>query len=168
MTSSSPDDLGGDPATLPLAGLREERQRLQRAEDAVSYVRRIAQGRLDLVRAELRRRGEGEHLDVDSDLAEVLATRMSGGSNRPPRDTEVPEDHPLLADLDQRCEGLGYDRLTTLDDEGLAALESELDGFEHACSAERHALFDRIDAMTAELVRRYRDGDASIEGLLDS
>jgi hypothetical protein len=28
-------------------------------------------------------------------------------------------------------------------------------------------LFDRIDALTAELVRRYRDGGASVDALLD-
>jgi hypothetical protein len=27
-------------------------------------------------------------------------------------------------------------------------------------------LFDRIDALTGELVRRYRDGDASVDSLL--
>jgi hypothetical protein len=29
-------------------------------------------------------------------------------------------------------------------------------------------LFDRIDALTAELVRRYRDGDASVDTLLQN
>jgi hypothetical protein len=28
-------------------------------------------------------------------------------------------------------------------------------------------LFVRIDALTADLVRRYRDGDATVDGLLD-
>jgi hypothetical protein len=34
-------------------------------------------------------------------------------------------------------------------------------------SAERKELFGRIDALSAELVRRYRDGEADVEGLLD-
>ena len=152
---------------LSLGELRAERARLQAAEDAVSYVRRLAQGRLDLVRAEKRHRRSGGHLDVRDELAEVLAGQVGGGSARPPRSTEVPVDHPLLTDLDERCERLRFDDLSELDDAGLDVLEAELDAFEHGCSAQRHALFGRIDALTADLVRRYRDGAASVDGLLD-
>ncbi len=158
---------GADPATLPLAELRAERTRLQQAEDAVSYVRRLVQGRLDLVRAEQRKRSSGEHLDLEQELAGILAGQVGGGSARPPRATHIPEDHPLIADLEQRCERLGFDNLVDLADDALRTLEAELDSFEHTCSAERHALFGRIDALTADLVRRYRDGAASVDGLLD-
>ena len=41
-----------DPASLSLADLRAERSALQDADDVVSYVRRAAQARLDLARAE--------------------------------------------------------------------------------------------------------------------
>lgn len=162
-----PSPQGADPSSMPLADLRAERSRLQAAEDAVSYVRRLVQGRLDLVRAERRQRAAGGHLDLEQELAGILAGQVGGGSARPPRSTSVPDDHPLLTDLEQRCERLGFDSLTDLDDAALKALEDELDTFEHACSAERHALFGRIDALTADLVRRYRDGAASVDGLLD-
>lgn len=164
-------------AELDLDELRAERARLQSEEHAVSYVRRLVQGRLDLVRAEGRSRAAGGHLDVSEDLSSVLGNRvLSGGASatgdvtlgsaRPPRETTVPVDHPLVHDLDDRCERLGLQRLDELTDAELAELESELDTFEHACSAERHALFERIDALTAELVRRYRDGAASVDALL--
>ncbi len=39
--------------------------------------------------------------------------------------------------------------------------------FEQLRSAERKELFGRIDALSAELVRRYRDGEADVDGLLD-
>lgn len=156
-----------DPSSWSLEALRAERGRLQAAEDAVSYVRRLAQGRLDLIRAEIRHRQAGEHLDLEQELAGILAGQVSGGSARPPRSTHVPDDHPLLADLERRCEQLGFDDLTELSDEALAELERDLDTFEHMCSAERHALFLRIDALTADLVRRYREGAATVEGLLD-
>lgn len=157
----------GDPASLNLAELRAERGRLQATEDAMSFVRRMVQGRLDLVRAERRQRSAGGHVDVQHGLAEILSGQVGGGSSRPPRSTLLPQDHPLLADLDERCERLGFGDLVELPDEVLNQLEAELDGFEHACSAERHALFLRIDALTADLVRRYRDGDATVDGLLD-
>lgn len=165
--SEDPFEQGADPASLGLGDLRAERNRLQHHEDAVSYVRRVAQGRLDLVRAERRHRTDGGHLDVSQGLTEVLAGQVGGGSARPPRSTHIPEDHPLLADLEQRCEQLRFDDLVELSDEELAALEAELSSFEHACSAERRALFSRIDALTADLVRRYRDGAATVDGLLD-
>ena len=41
----------------------------------------------------------------------------------------------------------------------LAALEIEV-------SATRRAMFDRIDTIEAELTRRYRDGEASVDDLL--
>lgn len=156
-----------DPASLDLGELRAERTRLQHDEDAVSYVRRVAQGRLDLVRAERRHRSEGGHLDVSQGLTAILAGQVGGGSSRPPRTTHVPEGHPLLAELEQRCERLRFDELVELSDEALLTLEAELSGFEHDCSAMRRTLFIRIDALTADLVRRYRDGAATVDGLLD-
>ncbi|MGZ7023355.1 MAG: RsiG family protein [Ilumatobacteraceae bacterium] len=38
--------------------------------------------------------------------------------------------------------------------------------FEQARSQERRELFARIDQLSAELVRRYRDGEAAVDGLL--
>lgn len=164
MTGHQPDEMSLD-------DLRTERSRLQAEEHAVSYVRRLVQGRLDLVRAEQRQRAVGGHLDVDHDLADVLGAHViapdSGPTSaRPPRPMEAPDDHPLIADLDARCEAHRFHDLTELADSELASLAAELDTFEHACSAERHALFQRLDALTAELVRRYRDGGASVDTLL--
>ena len=34
-------------------------------------------------------------------------------------------------------------------------------------SDDRRARFDKLDALSAELVRRYRDGEASVDGLLE-
>ena len=41
----------GDPGALSLPDLRAERDALRKQEDAVSFVRRLAQGRVDLVTA---------------------------------------------------------------------------------------------------------------------
>jgi len=53
-----------------------------------------------------------------------------------------------------------------LDDQELDVLSSQLEEFEHARSHERRELFTCLDALSAELVRRYRDGEASVDGLL--
>jgi len=56
--------------------------------------------------------------------------------------------------------------ISELTDADLETLSSGLENFEHARSHERQELFHRLDALSAELVRRYRDGEASIDGLL--
>ena len=55
-----------------VAEIRAQRNALQGEEDAISYVRRLAQGRLDLVQDEERRRSSGNEAPVGS-LAERLA-----------------------------------------------------------------------------------------------
>ena len=46
-------DTTTDPSELSLAALRARRGELQHDDDAVSYVRRMVQARLDMVQAEL-------------------------------------------------------------------------------------------------------------------
>jgi phage host-nuclease inhibitor protein Gam len=51
-------------------------------------------------------------------------------------------------------------------DEQLAAAAVELGDLEQEVSSLRRAMFDRIDAVQAELTRRYRDGEAQVDDLL--
>ena len=144
----------------PLAQIRAERTALQREEDIVSFVRRLAQGRLDLVADEQRRRASGtddEPAPLAQRLAEAFGQQHGGGSARPPRETEVPTDHPLLQQLDELCGSHGFENMETLDDRSLAALSDALGMFEKECSRQRHDMFERIDALTAEVVRRVRE-----------
>jgi hypothetical protein len=159
----------GDPASLSLPDLRAERDTLRQQEDAVSFVRRLAQGRLDLVTAVKRHRADGSgSVSVAEIVRSGVGPAPSTGSARPPRDTEVSADHPLLAEFDALCDSLGFDNMADLDDLGLTSLENGIQVFESAQSDLRRRLFDRIDALTAELVRRYRDGDASVDTLLQN
>lgn len=158
-----------DPAELTLDELRAERARLQADEDVVSYVRRLAQGRVDVMRAELRRRADAAsgttNGDISGELPNILGTRVAAGSARPPRDTDVSADHPLVAELDAICDAGGFDDLAGVSDEGVGALITAVSDWEKARSQNRHELFGRIDALTAELVRRYRGGHASVDSL---
>ncbi|MFT6761947.1 MAG: hypothetical protein ACJAXA_000594, partial [Candidatus Aldehydirespiratoraceae bacterium] len=38
--------------------------------------------------------------------------------------------------------------------------------FEQRVSQDRRERFDKLDALSAELVRRYRDGEANVDSLL--
>lgn len=143
-----------------VADIRARRQGLQAQEDAISFVRRLAQGRLDLVRDEQRRRTQG--LDtplasLEDRLAGVFGQQHGGGSARPPRETNVPSDHPLVKELDEVCEHYSFETMDTLDEKALDELETSLEMFEKTCSQMRHELFDQIDALTAELVQKVRE-----------
>jgi hypothetical protein len=147
-----------DPGALDLTRLRARRRELQELDDAVSYVRRVAQARADLARAELARRSGGEpNAELTDDLRGVLADRLLAGSDRPPRPAEDFSEHPRAVELDQLCAEHGFGRLPELDADELTALAGVLDDFERQVSAERHELFAELDALTDELVRRYRD-----------
>jgi hypothetical protein len=160
--SMSTNDL----TSMPLPDLRAERDALRTEEDAVSFVRRLAQGRVDLVAAVRTHRGSGGSGSAAEIIRSGVGPAPSTGSSRPPRDTEVAADHPLVDEFDRLCDSLGFDDMADLDDAALARLGDGLASFEARLSTRRRELFDRIDALTAELVRRYRDGDASVDSLL--
>jgi hypothetical protein len=154
------------PAEMPLDELRTIRTRLQREDDVVSYVRRVAQARLDLVRAETRRRENGDGgIDVSSELRLILSHQLTGGQPRPPRPIDEVSDNALSDELDSICTRFGFSRLEQLEVDELAALAANLHEFEQRTSRDRRERFDRLDELSAELVRRYRDGEASIETL---
>ena len=156
-----------DPRALTLDELRSLRNRLQSEDDEVSYVRRVAQARVDLVRAEQHRRDRGESTDdLSSELRVVLSTHLTGGSPRPPRPVDHVADNELSDELDGVCAENGFSRLEELSSDELATLEHELTAFERRVSDDRRDRYDRLDALSAELVRRYREGEASVDGWL--
>ncbi|CAN5523733.1 hypothetical protein BH23ACT3_BH23ACT3_11790 [soil metagenome] len=161
------NDQHSDAAELTLDELRSLRTKLQREDDIVSYARRVAQARLDLVRSELTRRDRGEStIDLPSELRIVLSQHLTGGPARPPRPTDDLGDHPLSDELDAICAANGFSRLDELDLPEAEQLAAALTEFERRISADRRDRFDRLDALSAELVRRYRDGEATVETLL--
>jgi hypothetical protein len=152
--------------TMPLDELRAERAALQMQDDVISYVRRIAQARLDLLDAEMERRS-GERTDVTGALPSILGAHLIGGTTRPPRPAGESSDHPLAIELEDLCARLGADDVKSLDDAEVDELRIALLSFERARSEERHELYERLDALSAELVRRYREGEAHVDRLLD-
>src|SRR3954469_18532241 len=73
--------------------VRSMRDGAQRVETGVSYLRRLAQGRLDIVNGELTRRREGgapgDLADLIARLPDILAEHSRGpGTGRPPTDLQ--------------------------------------------------------------------------------
>jgi hypothetical protein len=156
----------------PVDDIRAMRAECVEVETAVSYVRRMVQGRLDIVGAERQRRVAG-HQPADvgqliGRLPEILGDHgRPPGIGRLPQAIEPPEPDPeLLARLDAVA---GPGRLTSLpemSDDELVAVIDELEALEQEVSGRRRALFERIDALQSELTRRYRSGEVSVESLL--
>jgi hypothetical protein len=155
-----------DPRQLTLVELRALRGKLQNDDDAVSYVRRLAQARLDLVQAEKRRRIDGGADSLSDELPSILSTHLTGGAPRPPRPAEDFSSHPLAEQFEALLDRAGDTDLSSFTSEELISYADALHAFEQARSHERRELFTRIDELSAELVRRYRDGEAHIDGLL--
>lgn len=166
MNQTTPGAI--DPRSLSLDELRSLRSRLQDEDDAVSYVRRVAQGRLDLVRSETRRRATGGNADdLSGELRDVLSSQLATGTARPPRASEQFVDDELGRELEALCASHGIGRLEALTDAELDGFIEVLTEFERRVSDDRRERFGRLDALSAELVRRYRDGEATVDGLLD-
>jgi hypothetical protein len=162
----SPELSSLDVASMELGQLRGLRNHLQAEDDAVSYVRRIAQARCDVVAARFLQISPNP--DITGDLGAILSAHLTGGPARPPRPVEPVDDHPLLHRLEQICADHGYSRAEELDSAELHALVEAITAFEREVSRDRQVRYEILDALSAELVRRYRDGEASVDSLLDS
>ena len=165
------DDYVGDVTALAMDDLRSKRAECQALEVGLSYQRRMAQGRLDIVAAEQRRRAEGGAPPSDDDLVRNLAATLAD-RQRPPGNGRLPQlMAPDATDVDtselDAIAGPGtLARLPDQEDADLASLVERLSAYEHDVSARRRALHERIDALQAEITRRYRTGEASVESLL--
>ncbi len=156
----------------PTDQLRTRRAACEAQEAAVSYARRVLQGRLDIVRAELERRDEagepaagellaglpallaGDHVATDPARARVSSVTVPAAADE------------LVARIDA---DLGETVLSGLAERGeaeLAELIATLERHEGELSSSRRALFDSIDALRGELAQRYKDGRANVADLL--
>lgn len=152
--------------------LRRVRAEDEAVEAAVSYARRVLQGRVDIVRAELERR-HAAGSERAATLLDGLAALLAGDhvATDPARaratSVEVPaRAEDLVARIDADLGESVLSRLADRDDAAIASLLDALGDHEVELSQARRALFDRIDAMRDELAARYKDGRASVADLL--
>jgi hypothetical protein len=163
-----PDLLDGL-ATRPIDEVRTLRAECVEVETGLSYLRRMVQGPLDIVHREQARRTSGTESDLATlvdELPDLLAEHTrNAGVGRLSQTLEPTELDPQLeAELDALVGGGRAATVTDMTDAGVAGV---LTAFERKVSEQRHAFFERIDALQAELTRRYRTGEASVESLLD-
>lgn len=162
----------GDLPRRPMDEVRSMRAECQEVETGLSLLRRMVQGRLDIVGVELTRRAEGgdpsDLPDLIARLPEVLSDRTHApGVGRLPQmmaPGELPAD--LEGELDAIVGAGHLADLPSVDDDHLREMADALAAFEQKVSGHRHDLFERIDALQAEITRRYKTGEATVDSLL--
>ncbi|WP_436793771.1 RsiG family protein [Actinospongicola halichondriae] len=166
------DDYLGDVAALPMEQVRARRATCKEIETGLSFLRRLVQGRLDVVAAERARRtegGDGDDLeDLIARLPQLLAgsTRSEGMGRLPSSLGTGVVDHELQYELDGVISDSRLGEPGSLTDTELETASHALVQFEQKVSGLRRTLFDRIDALEEELTRRYKSGEASVDSLL--
>lgn len=161
------DNLGA----LPLADVRSLRNEAEQEEADLSYLRRLLQGRVDIIKAELaRRRGElGESGSIIDQLPRILADDRAParglGRHAVIEPSRVDEHRRLVERL------VADSDLSALTGRTADQLEETLVRFgehERDISEQRRAVQAVMDACAAEITRRYREGEADVSALLPS
>jgi len=153
---------------LPLSEVRQLRTEAEQEEVDLSYLRRMIQGRLDILRAELNRRDGTSSATLVEGLAAILADEPRAPARGLGRYTTVEPSRTdshrrsveaLVADVDLSDVGArSTEELTS----AMAALGHE----EAGISTKRRQVQGVMDACSAEITRRYRDGEADVDTLL--
>jgi hypothetical protein len=163
----SPDYVA-DLGSLDLTEVRARRDDAAQEETDLSYLRRLLHGRIDIVKAEVKRRAEGGTEPVVDQLAQILADNAVGpatGSGRhqslEPSRAEAHRRHveALVADADLSDVG-------SLPDERLELALRTYVAEESSVSQRRRQVQKVMDQLNDEIGSRYRAGSASVDELL--
>jgi hypothetical protein len=147
-----------------LEDVREMERECAEIETEVSYVRRLAQARIDIVQAEIDRRAAGGSLgDLIDALPQILA---DDGPRRPPASTRLP--NPLAPSMEitwsRGLEHLVADatlaNLPTLSEAELATTLEQLRELESDVSTTRRELHTVMESLERDLAQRLAVGQA--------
>ncbi|MDX3227151.1 ABC transporter substrate-binding protein [Streptomyces sp. ME19-01-6] len=167
------DSLAG----LRLPELRALRRSAQSEEADLSYVRRLLQGRIDILRAELNRRSTpGSPVAAEEDrppaalvdlLPEILVDGPPGHRSSARHVTlGTPQGAESRRLAEETLAEVGLSDLGARTDEELTGAMGRLVGCERQVSRRRRELQRTADDCGAEITRRYREGEAHVDDLL--
>jgi hypothetical protein len=149
-------------ADCSIEEIRQRHEECLEIETEVSYVRRLCQARLDILRAELDRRAAGGSVgDLIAALPQILADE---GPRAPVTESRLPRHlAPSMAiQWNRGLEHLVFDgtlaNLPTLGDDDLRTTISQLTELEGELSSRRHGLHRVIDAIELDLADRHKVG----------
>ncbi len=168
-------------ATYRLPELRTLRRDAQQEEADLSYLRRLLQGRIDILRAELgRRTAPGEARDPKDPkpgrtllvrplldrLPEILADGPSRGRSARHVTLGTPHSEEYRRLAEEMLADVELSDLAARTDQELHAAMAKLVGREQQVSRRRRRLQATVDGCSAEIARRYREGEARVDDLL--
>jgi hypothetical protein len=149
-------------ASCSIEELRERHGECLEIETEVSYVRRLAQARLDILRAELSRRAAGGSVgDLIAALPQILADE---GPRAPVTESRLPRHLAPSMDIqwNRGLEHLVFDEtlanLPTLSHEELEEAIDQLSTLERELSDRRRSLHKVIEAIELDLAGRHKVG----------
>ncbi len=140
-------------ASLSLTELRGYRQRLTAEEERTSYWRRLVHARMDLLEAESR---AGGTLRLE-DVVRALGETGTGQSRRALLHVDAADPLPELPVLTQ----MWVEDVDASDRAAVDVALARLREAERQLTHYRHALHQRIDEATGELIVRYRENPTS-------
>ncbi|MGW4087568.1 RsiG family protein [Streptomyces sp. NPDC004822] len=162
-----PEPPEQDLTVLSLPELRTLRRDAQSDEADLSYVRRLLQGRIDILRAELARRSPAGAAAVVDRLPEILTdapARHRSSARHVTLGTPQSEESRRLAS--EMLAEVELSDLQARTDVELTAAMGRLVRYEQQVSRRRQRLQRTADECGAEITRRYRDGEAQVDDLL--
>ncbi|MGW7467509.1 RsiG family protein [Streptomyces xantholiticus] len=168
-----PEHPQHDLTALRLPELRTLRRDSQRDEADLSYVRRLVQGRVDILRAELARRSDPgaagtpvvDRLVGDRLFLADAPSRRGSSARHVTLSTPHGEEYRRLAS--EMLDEVGLSDLEARTDEELRSAMGRLLGYEEQVSHRRRLLQRTADDCSAEIARRYREGEAQVDDLLN-
>lgn len=148
---------------LPMEELRRRREEAEREEAWLSYVRRMLHGRIDILKGSGVINADGE-LDLDA-LVASLSGQMGPGSHPAPIEVIESPGGGRRA-VERLIARAGLDDPAALSEEQISERLEQLRSMENDVSDARSRVHRVQDALTAEVARRYREGEAHPEGAL--
>lgn len=160
-----------DYSAIEINALRDRRRALEGEEQEISYLRRMLQGRIDILSEELASRGSDDSPLIQK-LPQILADEQSGKSSAK---RHVPIDASIGGSVDESSHSGEVSRViadttnsdpSSLSDEDLTAAIRVLTEHEKLISRDRAAVHIELDAISSELTQRYVSGAAQVDDLL--
>lgn len=145
--------------TLALEDVRARRDECMIEREYLSLLRRLVQGRAEILRAELASRDSDDHRPLVDRLSEILASDQPATSRGEAMRITVPEEEMLLARrrIERLVADAGISDPSGLDDTTLRDAVEVLAREEHEVSTQRGDVLRVLDALQDELKRRYKE-----------
>jgi hypothetical protein len=155
-----------DLSELALAEVRARRDDAAQEETDLSYLRRLLHARIDIVRAEQRRRREGGSAPVVADLARILSAHTLGPAIGSGRFQPLEPSHAHRRTIDALVSDVDLSDVGSLSVEQLDTALQAYSTQEKSVSQRRRQVQHVMDTFNAEIGGRYASGAASVDDLL--